>query len=344
MTGTPEWAMAPTSTTDSAYDEAATAAATEVADVGTDAGAGVLEDDALFDMAAPPPVSLADKFLVPPFSTLDRRAGYWTERKRRWQRFGIESELGRDESLAYGTGTDSWFNDRLTSIGGGTSVFDPVLCELVYRWFSLPGDTVLDPFAGGSVRGIAASVLDRGYVGVDIREEQVAANRAQAHLGTYTRPQWVVGDATRLDDCVPDDGFDLVFTCPPYADLEVYSDLERDISTWSYDDFLEGQAAAIRGAAARLAPDRFACWVTSDIRDKRSGAYRGLVAETIRQFEAAGMALHNEAVLLDPVGNFAIRAEKPFRATRKLVRAHQVLLVFTNGLPKRSAQRLEGEA
>jgi hypothetical protein len=38
-----------------------------------------------------------------------------------------------------------------------TSIFDPVLCEIAYRWFCPSGGTVLDPFAGGSVRGIVAS-------------------------------------------------------------------------------------------------------------------------------------------------------------------------------------------
>jgi hypothetical protein len=41
----------------------------------------------------------------------------------------------------------------------GTSVFDPVLCELALRWFAPRGGSILDPFAGGSVRGIVASAL-----------------------------------------------------------------------------------------------------------------------------------------------------------------------------------------
>jgi DNA modification methylase len=61
----------------------------------------------------------------------------------------------------------------------GTSIFDPVLCELAYSWFSPKGGIVLDPFAGGSVRGIVASKLGRQYIGVDLRAEQVAANRKQ---------------------------------------------------------------------------------------------------------------------------------------------------------------------
>lgn len=303
-----------------------------------------LEDAPLFDMDTPPPISLSDKFGVPPFSVLDRRAGAWQDRKRRWGTMGIQSEVGRDGALAYakGKGTDP-VSAKLLAINGGTSIFDPVLCELVYRWFSAAGDRVLDPFAGGSVRGVAASTLARWYVGVDIRAEQIEANRAQAHLGTDIAPQWVEGDATRLSGCLNDDEYDLIFTCPPYGDLEVYSDNARDISTWPYDDFLAGQSHAIHAATERLRPDRFACWVTSDVRDKR-GAYRGLVADTIRQFTDAGLTFHNDIILLDPTGTHGIRAERPFRATRKVVRAHQHLLVFAKGDPKRAATRIEGAA
>lgn len=39
--------------------------------------------------------TLEDKFLVPPFSVLDARQGYWQDRKRMWLAMGIQSELGR---------------------------------------------------------------------------------------------------------------------------------------------------------------------------------------------------------------------------------------------------------
>lgn len=39
--------------------------------------------------------SLAERFLIPPFSVLDARQGYWQERKRAWLALGIKSELGR---------------------------------------------------------------------------------------------------------------------------------------------------------------------------------------------------------------------------------------------------------
>ena len=67
-----------------------------------------------------------------------------------------------------------------SQVATGTSIFDPVLAELAYTWFSPVGGTIIDPFAGGSVRGIVASKTGRDYIGVDLRPEQVEANERQA--------------------------------------------------------------------------------------------------------------------------------------------------------------------
>jgi ParB-like chromosome segregation protein Spo0J len=45
--------------------------------------------------AGGPAPKLADKFLIPPFSVLNAREGWWQERKRQWIAIGIQSELGR---------------------------------------------------------------------------------------------------------------------------------------------------------------------------------------------------------------------------------------------------------
>jgi len=302
-----------------------------------------LEDVGLFDYQAPPPVSLADRFVVPPFSVLDARAGLWQDRKRRWLSMGIESEVGRGDSLTYNAGDGDPVSAKIAAIGG-TSIFDPVICELAYRWFTPPGARVLDPFAGGSVRGVAASVLARWYYGVELRPEQVEANRAQAHLGSSITPVWVEGDATRLGETFgPDDEFDLVFTCPPYADLEVYSHDERDLSNMPWPLFLERYRQSIRDALGYLRRDRFAVWVISDVRDK-GGNYRGLVAETIRAFQDAGAHLHNDAIYLEMIASGSLRAESPFVSNRRLTRKHQHVLVFVKGNPKKAAAYAKGES
>lgn len=462
-------------------------------------------DDGLFDYEAPPPVSLHDKFGMPPFSVLDRRAGAWQDRKRKWLSLGIRSELGRDGGLLFeeetgmnqgalpiekrsdralqamvansaagsdfarkaaaeldrrvasgrrvldgapppgGGGTGAWkgrkvdgsmgaidpkwdvnhdmrdgtpgrlipggntggaydrsrggvldrrnkanpedattdrtMTSRPLSSGGafltaeermrrqrlneggatkdqhllneitgqetlsGTSIFDPVLCELAYRWFTAPGMRVLDPFAGGSVRGVVAAMLERHYMGVDLREVQIVANREQGKAilkSSKFMPRWVAGDSAEVLAKAPPESVDFIWSCPPYADLEVYSDDPRDISGMPYDEFVRVHEEIIGKACAALKPDRFAAWVISDVRDK-SGHYRGLPAAAVRAFQNAGLHFYNEQIVLDPVGSAAVRAGRIFLGGRKTTRMHQVMLVFVKGSWKRATQAISAQ-
>lgn len=508
--------------------------------------------------------TLAERFIVPPFSVLDQRQGYWQDRKSAWLGLGIQSELGRGEGLTYGdsdamrhtslnhyraantrraadqrsnlTGapsTPEWAADgSMEYMAPGTSIFDPVLCEIAYRWFSPPGGRVLDPFAGGSVRGIVAAYLGRDYTGIDLSPPQVETNRAQAaailtgeaaptvkisaasarqefagcrpdyirdvcharccdapsspvgtmitihpteeprivalggtvidgmlqpregervcmfrddaylctlhededkpfgcvaspftlnrngtlivrnryrqlvcfkdgdripayrafsdsldlifgteeaaritaHLdsgggdlivpiaadtrailldndqlkhggavaGAAWEPgavSWVVGDSAELLPRIEAAPFDLLFTCPPYYDLEQYSEDPADLSNAdSYEDFREAYRTIISAAVALLAPDSFAVIVISDIRDER-GIYRPLVADTVDAFRDAGAALYNEAVLINMAGTLPIRVARAFTSMRKLGRTHQEVLVFVKGDPAIAAER-----
>lgn len=312
-----------------------------------------MDDASLFEIELPPPVSLADRFVVNPFSVLDRRSGVWQDRKRKWLSMGIESELGRDEHMGFlnaaMTGHGGAIEDRIKECGGAVSIFDPVLCELAYRWFSPVGGKVLDPFAGGSVRGIVASTLQRYYLGIDLRPEQVEANRAQLKLASELKPQWIAGDSNTVLDDLFDYEADFIFSCPPYADLEKYSDDPSDLSNMDYDGFTAAYYSIIRKSVERLRRDRFAAWVISDVRDKR-GLYRGLVYDTVRAFESAGMRLYNDMVTVDQVGSGALLAAGQFETTRKVRRMHQHMLVFVKGDAKQAAlasgatTRRKGEA
>lgn len=223
----------------------------------------------------------------------------------------------------------------------GTSIFDPVLCELSYRWFSPDSGTIIDPFAGGSVRGIVAAKLGRPYVGVDLRAEQVEANQMQwEEMGDKESPApvWVNGDSLDIGKLVEGE-FDMIFSCPPYADLEVYSDDPKDLSTMSYPDFKETYFAIIKEAVAKLKQDRFAVFVVGEVRQKgNGGAYYGFVPDTIAAFEAAGANYYNEAILVTMVGSLPIKARKQFLSGRKLGKTHQNILVFCKGDPVAAAQ------
>jgi hypothetical protein len=217
----------------------------------------------------------------------------------------------------------------------GTSIFDPVLCELAYRWFCPPGGLVLDPFAGGSVRGIVASKCGRRYIGVDLSARQVAANRAQAEAicAGGEMPEWIVGDAADLAGL--DYAADFVFSCPPYGDLEVYSDNPADLSTMAHEQFMCSYREIITAAVGKLKEDRFACFVVGDYRDKE-GFYRNFPGQTVEAFEAAGAGLYNEAILVTAAGSLPIRAGKQFSSSRKLGKTHQNMLVFCKGDPRKA--------
>ena len=225
-----------------------------------------------------------------------------------------------------------------SAVASGTSIFDPVLCELAYSWFCPKGGLILDPFAGGSVRGIVASKLGRQYVGVELRPEQVEANRLQGdELCADPLPVWHTSDSRNLDRICSDVDADFVFSCPPYADLEVYSDDPQDLSTLKYEEFRPAYFDIIAKACARLKDNRFACFVVGDVRDKR-GSYYNFVGDTVEAFKAAGLHFYNEAILVTSVGSLPIRVSKQFTSGRKLGKTHQNVLVFVKGDGKKATQ------
>lgn len=324
--------------------------------------------------------SLSREFLIPPFSVLSAREGWWQDRKKQWLALGIESEVGRGDNLLKLSDTllepdpekrakkkadakefniNGWVRDKQATgefgpgqsgAQTGTSIFDPVLCEIAYRWFSARGSKVLDPFAGGSVRGIVAAALGRSYEGIDLREEQIEANAAQwdeikprlpdIEGSEHPAPKWIAGDSAEVlakERKKPD--ADLIFSCPPYGDLEVYSDIETDLSTMPGDQFDEVYADIIAKACARLKDNRFACFVIGDYRNKK-GIYHNFVSKTIAAFEAAGLGLYNEGILVTATGSLAIRAGGSFRTTRKLGKTHQNILVFVKGDPRKATDDL----
>mgnify|MGYP000849591287 FL=1 len=144
-------------------------------------------------------------------------------------------------------------------------------------------------------------------------------------------PEWLIGDSGEVLDTLTDESYDMVFSCPPYFDLEKYSDDPKDLSNMSYRDFLKSYEAIIKKACDKVKPNRFIVWVVSEIRSKKSNKYRGFVADTVKAFEKAGVGFYNDVVLVNNIGSLPIRASKYFETSRKLGRTHQNVLVFLKG-------------
>jgi DNA modification methylase len=289
--------------------------------------------------------TLNKTFLVPPFTILDARQGYWQERKRSWIGIGLRSSEGRygtQESLgnAYITKmkVDGITPDLINIPDWATeSIFDPVLCELSYLWFTNTNFKILDPFAGGSVRGIIANYLHRDYTGIDIRQEQIDANIKQGFkILPDNTPNWICGDSVNICD-IANGEYDFILSCPPYADLEVYSDLPNDISNMEYSKFIEIYRDIVSKACSMLKNNRFACFVVGEVRDNK-GNYYNFVSDTIKAFTDVGLSYYNEAILITQASTASIRASRQFSAGRKLVKTHQNVLVFVKGDPKKATE------
>lgn len=313
-------------------------------------------------------VSLSEKFLFTPTSVLNTRCAQWQERKRAWFKYGIKSDLSRENIKTTGSAagsvprfyeykekcekevgrklsvaefTDNYLHRymkedsllKFTNTGGILSVFDPVLCELMYYWFSFDKAKILDPFAGGSVRGIIASKLNRQYTGVDLRKEQIEANINQGDELLSTddiKPKWICGNSLNIAKLAKGE-YDFIFSCPPYYDLEIYSDDKEDLSNQTYEDFLSMYRKIIFDSVNMLKDNRFACFVVGDIRNRKTGMYRNFVSETIAAFHNAGMELYNEIILLTTLGSLPIRMGRGFSISRKVGKTHQNVLVFYKG-------------
>lgn len=284
----------------------------------------------LFGQEVVKDVFLRDKFMEPPFTVLDAKNKIWQNRKRLWKTLGIESEVSREGINLMSTqafASEKYGRTKKDEMAG-VSIFDPALCELMYHWFCPAGGEMLDVFAGGSVRGIVAHRLGFKYTGIDIRKDQIDSNIQQGIkiLGAENVPTWLEGDSEAVLDTITKK-FGFAFSCPPYLDLEVYSDDPNDLSTMKDDVFEIKYQNIISKMYDKLLPDAFAVFVVGDVRDKK-GNYRCFTEMTVRCFQKAGFKVYNKAVLLQPLGTAMLRANKVFGSGKKLIKVHEDVLIF----------------
>jgi len=308
-------------------------------------GTEEVQDLDLFGNLIEKKVLLREKYLEPPFSICDTKQGTWQRRRQNWKNLGIESEVGREGTdgahfagrhrQAERSGKKPAESTQRILDVGEVSIFDPALCEILYTWFVDKGGSILDPFSGGSVRGIVAHYLGWKYVGIDVRQSQITSNKIQGEkiLEKDNQPKWIFGDSNKILDTMIDgkeanqlEEFDFVFSCPPYGNLEIYSDQPDDISTLDYPAFLEVYESIIAKSCKLLKQGALACFVVGEFRDKK-GNYVGFVPDTIRAFTKCGMKYYNEAILLNAIGSASVRANTNMK-NKKLVKIHQNILVF----------------
>jgi DNA modification methylase len=275
---------------------------------------------------------LRDKYIEPPFSVLDTKTGAWQRRRKMWKNLGVNSETGIQKKEV-GKSNNSFKNCGISGTIdiASEAVFDPVLCEIMYNWFCEKGGSIIDTFTGTSVSGIVASILGFKFTGIDIREEIVKANYNQANkvLSKDNIPNWLIGDSNVVLDSLELEEFDLYYSCPPYADLVVYSDLDGDISNKKYEEFIILYRSIIKKACNLLVSGGYAIFTIGEVRNKKTGGYYGFLPDTVKAFTDIGMIYYNEVTLLNSLGTAPLRVGNTFeRGDGKLVKVHQNVLIF----------------
>lgn len=278
--------------------------------------------DLFGNVVTDPKRSMADFFGVAPFSIINTVDGDWQKRKKRWNALIQDNGQARKNVL----GAEG---SLLASING-TSILDACLAELMVKWFTMEGHKSFDPFAGDTVFGFVSAFLNRPFTGIELRKEQADFNQAQADRQGINA-KYHNDSSENMDKYIEDNSMDFVFSCPPYADLEVYSDDPQDLSTMPHEEFFAMYSKILGNTYNKLKNNRFAVVVTSEVRNKKTGEYIQLVPKTIKAMTDAGYKFYNDIILVNAVGTLPMRAGKTMNASRKVGRRHQNVLVFYKG-------------
>lgn len=302
-----------------------------------------------------------DRFVVPPFSILDTHKGYWQARKKVWRELIGDMGESRNDTLI--TSPEIKYKDLYQKtrqhreelgltfkeylekyvpddvkereaqkvLSAGVSLLDPVMAEIVCRWFGMENCKTFDCFAGDSVFGYVSAHLGNEFVGIELRPEQAQLNNERVE-GMNAR--YICDDGQNVAQHIEPESQDLLFSCPPYFDLEVYSDLPNDASNQgSYEDFIAILRNAFSAAIGCLKEDRFAVIVVGDVRDKTTGCYYDFCGDIKRIFKDNGVNLYNEIILIETGASTALRASR-YMESRKVAKMHQNILVFYKGKTK----------
>lgn len=315
--------------------------------------------------------TLNDRFVVPPFSILDTRKGYWQKRKKMWRDLiGDMGETRKDTliqspevkykdlyqktrqhreelGLSFREYLEKYVPDEVKEreakkvLSQGVSLFDPVLSEICCRWFT-PGDgsAIFDCFAGDTQKGLVFGMCGHSFTGIELRQEQVDINNSVI-TGRNLPIRYICDDGQNVAKHFEPESQDMLFSCPPYYDLEIYSSAPNDASNQgSYEGFIAILRNAFSKAITCLKENRFAVIVVGDVRNKKTGGYYNFVDDVKRIFCDGGMILYNELILIETGASTALRASR-YMDSRKVAKMHQNILVFYKGKTKDIAKHFK---
>lgn len=217
------------------------------------------------------------------------------------------------------------------SFNGNASVLDPVACEVILRLFMpTSGVRVYNPFGGGVQMGFVCGENNYEYTATEIRQNQCDANNAICQ--DFVNVKWIKADSSTF---VPKQKYDLMFSCPPYYQVEEYLDYDKVIPEGelnnlpTYQEFRDTLFKGYKNSLKMLNDNCFFVIMTGDSRDK-NGAYYGCEAEHELFFKEQGLHIYNKIVYLECEFTRLAHAKVTLNY-RKFPKREQKILVFYKG-------------
>jgi 16S rRNA G966 N2-methylase RsmD len=208
------------------------------------------------------------------------------------------------------------------------SIFSPQLATLIMNCFAPSKGICFDPFCGGGTRAIVVAKHGLDYIGLEIRKEEVSAVvKRCSKNGVADKVKILLGDACAASDKVKRNCADILFTCPPYWNLEKYDGGSKDLSmTSTYKKYLLKIKKVIVESHKILKKDALSVWVVG--LHRKGEALLPINHDVATLHRENGFILKEEIIInlkntgaMQRVGNFE-------KGNKFLIRTHEYVLVF----------------
>jgi len=208
------------------------------------------------------------------------------------------------------------------------SEFNPTVAENIINFWSEKGDVILDPFAGRT-RCFVSALKERRYLGFEVSREVcdlIKPTIEQTNTDYKFTPIIYNEDSFNIDKIkIPE--IDMIFTCPPYWNLERYESCDGQLSDIKkYEDFLDRYKQIMQKSIGLLKEDKYMCLVVGDFRLKKK--YYTFHCDNIRIMQELGMKLHDVVCIQSVSFDIANRRFGMFKKWKFTAKVHEYLLVF----------------
>jgi DNA modification methylase len=208
------------------------------------------------------------------------------------------------------------------------SQFNPDVAARIVKIWSKKDDLVLDPFCNRGTTVMVARALGRHSIFYEIvpkyYEHTMTKINKQTLVPFTHKIDGYLGNAANMDK-IGDGSIDLIFTSPPFWNVEKYESCEGQMSDLDdYREFLQAYVKSIEECFRVLKPGKYCVFVVNDIRRNKRLIPFG--SDTINCFERSGFHLHD--VIINQLFGLAIMGVGQAIDNGYTPKMHEYILVF----------------